>query len=57
MGGARNLLDFIDARLSPEGDVLVAFADGCLEGCTRADQSRSAEATLARLVGWRARAG
>ncbi|MFN2626173.1 MAG: sialidase family protein [Mycobacteriales bacterium] len=29
--GSRNLLDFMDATLDPQGRILVSFADGCLE--------------------------
>ena len=31
--GQRNLLDFMDASLTKDGRVLVAYADGCLDTC------------------------
>lgn len=48
----RNLLDFIDASVTADGRVIVAFADGCITACaapagTEAE-STSAYATIAR---------
>jgi PKD repeat protein len=48
----RNLLDFIDAQVTKDGRVVVAYADGCINACagnggTEA-QSTSAYATIAR---------
>ncbi len=59
--GSRNLLDFIDAVLDEDGRFLVAYADGCLEGCTEMSHSRDALGAVAILdqgpsmfetVGW-----
>lgn len=54
----RNLGDFLDATRAPDGTFLVAFTDGCAEGCAgkpsaTADDSRSRVVTVARLEGWR----
>src|SRR4051812_6464479 len=35
-GGQRNLLDFMDASLTKDGRVVVAYADGCLATCNGA---------------------
>lgn len=32
-GGDRNLLDFNDATLDAEGRMMIAYADGCVDGC------------------------
>lgn len=51
----RNLADFIDAAMGPDGAFHVAFADGCVDACAQdptADASRSNEVTLATLDGW-----
>ncbi len=32
-GGNRNLLDFIDIQLTPDGRIVVAYTDGCLDDC------------------------
>jgi hypothetical protein len=49
-GGQRNLLDFMDASLTKDGRVVVAYADGCINACnsggTAAD-SQDAWATVA----------
>ena len=47
-GGDRNLLDFIDATVDKQGRTLVAYADGCLAGCTSPAASRDDLATIAR---------
>lgn len=39
----RNLLDFIDATVAPDGTLWVAVADGCLPGCDEAEESRLRE--------------
>jgi hypothetical protein len=48
----RNLLDFMDASVTPDGRVLVGLADGCVLECDAPDgaeeQSTSAVATIAR---------
>jgi hypothetical protein len=44
--GQRNLLDFMDASLTKDGRVVVAYADGCLQ-CTSAATSTHAQATVA----------
>ncbi len=53
--GGRNLLDFIDATTDANGNVVVAFADGCINTCagpsgTKA-QSTSEWATIAVQTG------
>jgi hypothetical protein len=49
--GQRNLLDFMDASLTKDGRVLVAYADGCLDTCNGASgteaQSTNQYATVA----------
>ncbi|HEV8361094.1 MAG TPA: hypothetical protein VGR28_11640, partial [Candidatus Thermoplasmatota archaeon] len=52
---ARNLLDFIDIALDPQGGVHVAFADGCTEDCAgnataTKQQSRARDAAYAGMV-------
>jgi hypothetical protein len=46
-GGQRNLLDFMDASLTKEGRIVVAYADGCINGCNSVAQSQSAYTTIA----------
>jgi hypothetical protein len=43
LDGARNLLDFIDVQIGPDGRVAVAYADGCEEECTYSWQSRDSQ--------------
>ncbi len=54
-GPGRNLLDFIDATADASGNVVVAFADGCINVCAGATgtsaQSTSAWATIAAQTG------
>lgn len=49
--GQRNLLDFLDASVDPQGRVLVAYADGCPPGCASVAASWHARITLARQAG------
>jgi PKD repeat protein len=48
----RNLLDFMDVNVTPDGRVVVGYADGCINACAGANvtdaQSTSAWATIAR---------
>jgi hypothetical protein len=45
----RNLLDFMGSEIDREGDVLVAYADGCTAGCPAGGaNTHSAVATIAR---------
>jgi hypothetical protein len=46
--GHRNLLDFLDATVDPQGRVLVAYADGCPPGCASVAQSTASKLTIAR---------
>lgn len=39
-GGSRNLLDFIDIGVGPDGRVYPIYADGCWEGCETPADSR-----------------
>ena len=39
-GGSRNLLDFIDIAVGPDGRVYVAYADGCDGSCATPGDSR-----------------
>lgn len=53
--GQRNLLDFIDAQVTPDGRVVVAYADGCNGACasssgTEAQSSTDAYASAAWQV-------
>lgn len=41
-GGNRNLLDFIDVQVGPDGRVYVAYTDGCREGCVELPQDSRA---------------
>jgi hypothetical protein len=55
--GSRNMLDFIDGAVTPDGTFHVAYTEGCVEECARkADakpsDSRSARIAVARLQGW-----
>jgi hypothetical protein len=47
----RNMLDFIDAAVHPDGTFYVAFTKGCNEGCLSADD-RSSMTAVAWLTGW-----
>lgn len=40
VGGNRNLLDFIDADVTPDGRVVVTYADSCGEQCETPAESR-----------------
>jgi len=46
-GGQRNLLDFMDASVTKDGRVVVAYADGCLNTCDSVAQSQDEWATVA----------
>jgi hypothetical protein len=46
-GGQRNLLDFMDASVTKDGRVVVAYADGCLNTCNSVAQSQDEWATVA----------
>jgi PKD repeat protein len=50
----RNLLDFIDVTKDEKGRVLLAYADGCVEGCEEGGpNSYASKATIARQSGGR----
>ncbi len=54
-GGNRNLLDFNDLHLGPDGRVWIAYADGCTGDCATSDEptpamSRSAAGMVAVLT-------
>lgn len=50
----RNLLDFFDAAMDPDGYILVGFEDGCVGGCVTGGISQySDQAVLARQSGGR----
>lgn len=54
---SRNLLDFIDSAVSPDGTFYVSYTEGCTEGCTgNADatgsDSRDRQAAVAWLADW-----
>ncbi|HUR68533.1 MAG TPA: sialidase family protein [Candidatus Thermoplasmatota archaeon] len=52
-GGSRNLLDFIDAKLAPDGRVLVSYTDGCVDACVDSlamEDSRSARVGFAQIA-------
>lgn len=56
-GGNRNLLDFIDGAVHPDGTWFTTYTDGCTVGCAaNADaepgDSRSSDNAVARLDGW-----
>lgn len=44
---ARNLLDFIDIAVGPDGRVYVSYSDGCLTQCPMPADSRKAESMVA----------
>lgn len=55
--GDRNLLDFIDGAVAPDGTFYAVIADGCVGTCADGTEatmtnSRGREAALARLDGW-----
>lgn len=55
--GSRNLLDFIDAAMTPDGTFHVAYADGCVKECANKTDpepkdSRADEVAVASLQGW-----
>jgi hypothetical protein len=51
-GQNRNLLDFMDVTVDPQGRVLVGYADGCTGACaTGGAQNYDALATIARQTG------
>jgi hypothetical protein len=56
--GNRNLLDFIDGGVGPDGTFYTVIADGCVEECAddpelkTPEDSRSRAATMLRLDGW-----
>ena len=57
----RNMLDFIDAAVHPDGSFFVVYTEGCTEGCANVaeagpDESRARDIALARLDGWLLRA-
>lgn len=47
----RNLLDFIDSTITPDGTFHVAFTKGCWRGC-RDEDDRVMRTAEARLAGW-----
>jgi hypothetical protein len=56
-GGNRNLLDFIDGAVSPDGTFFTVISDGCGDGCAgKADatpqDSRGRDIHMVRLDGW-----
>lgn len=55
--GNRNLLDFIDGAVAPDGTFFTVISDGCTEGCAGDPQatpedSRSRDLVMTRLDGW-----
>ena len=55
--GNRNLLDFIDGAMAPDGTFYTVIADGCMQDCAgRADatpqDSRARGIVMVRLDGW-----
>ena len=53
-GSDRNLLDFMDIQVDSQGRALVAFADGCINGCVSGGaNSFTALASIARQSGGR----
>lgn len=55
--GSRNLLDFIDGAMTPDGTFHVAYADGCVDECAAMDDpepedSRADQVAVASLQGW-----
>lgn len=53
----RNLLDFTDSAVGPDGTFFVIYTEGCTEGCAdkagaKPDDSRDRQAAIARLDGW-----
>jgi len=55
--GNRNLLDFIDGGVGPDGTFYTVIADGCEDGCkgvadAEPDDSRSRAIKMVRLDGW-----
>ena len=53
-GDCRNMLDFFDAAIDKQGRVLVAWDDGCVEGCVSGPpNSFTAKASITRQSGGR----
>ena len=53
----RNMADFIDAAMAPDGTFYGVYTEGCTEGCAgnadaKPEDSRNAEIALVRLDGW-----
>jgi hypothetical protein len=46
-GEGRNLLDFIDVTVLPDGRVAAAFTDGCLDACVRGADSTGFQVAVA----------
>lgn len=56
-GGNRNLLDFIDGGIGPDGTFYTVIADGCIEDCVgdpdaEPGDSRARAVYMTRLDGW-----
>ncbi len=56
-GGNRNLLDFIDGAITPDGTFYVAYAEGCTETCAdnpnaKPQDSRDRATSVAMLRDW-----
>lgn len=54
-GDCRNMLDFIDAAMAPNGSFVVSYTEGCVEACKSADhpsQSNEQQVAIAGLRGF-----
>ncbi len=54
---SRNLLDFIDGAMHPDGTFVVSYTEGCTDGCAgepnaTAEDSRDRQAAVGVLDGW-----
>lgn len=42
--GSRNLLDFLDAQLAPDGRLVIAYTDGCIDECVESPTMQTSRA-------------
>lgn len=55
VNGNRNLLDFIDGAVAPDGTFFTVIADGCVDECdadSLPEDSRARDIVMTRLDGW-----
>jgi len=53
--GKRNLLEFIDTAIHPDGTLFTIYTEGCVDACaedSNADDSKASQIAWARLDGF-----